>query len=433
MTADNLTQAVAVPSFTERTTEVQAGPCKLVVLPTVVDDVVSFAGAIRSVPDLNAGEGIVQELMTLLLDKGTAKRDRFAVAELIDNRGAQIHFRSSPLRVTFTGRAMREDLPDVLSLLSEQLREPLFDEEEFEKAKLRLAATLRRSNENTGARAGGALSRLIFQSHHPNHNSSPETELARLASVSLADVRRFYKQHIGANEATMVVVGDVRPKEVETVVSREFDGWLPTSYEVPSYGSVEPGSAQELLDRLPEKRNVDVRLGHAIPVRRDHEDYVPLYLGTFILGGNFSARLMNIVRDQMGLTYGIGATLSGASVDYTGYFRVAVTLSPDKLDQGLNATREVIDRFVRKGALIEELDEKKETIKGSFVVELGTTGGLAYSLLVNHLRGFGTEYLDGFRDRIEAVTLDQMNSAVRRYLVPEKLHAAMSGALTDDH
>jgi hypothetical protein len=92
--------------FANRTSESTVGPCRLIVLPVAVENVVSFAGSIRTSPDFALGEDILQQLATLTLDKGTKKRDRFAVAELIDNRGAQISFRSSPRRVTFSGRSL---------------------------------------------------------------------------------------------------------------------------------------------------------------------------------------------------------------------------------------------------------------------------------------------------------------------------------------
>lgn len=420
-------------SFSERTHEVIVGPCRLVVLPVAVEGVVSFAGAIRTAPDLLRGDGLIQELVTLLLDKGTRSRDRFAIADLIDNRGAQINFRSSPLRITFSGRSLVEDLPEVLSLLAEQLREPLFDSEEFAKARTRLTANLRRSNENTGARATGLLSRLIYPPGHPNYINDPDEELGRLATVGVERVHEFYESHVGANELTLVVTGDVDVAQVETVVSGVFSGW-PSSQLSPvaveTLSRVAPGVIQDVL---PEKKNVDVRMGHRLPIRRDQPDYVPLFVGIFALGGNFSARLMNIVRDKLGLTYGINAGVTGTSVEYAGHFRVAVTLSPEHLRRGMEATQDVIRQFVAEGVSRDEVEAVKETIGGSFVVDLATTGGLAYSLLINHLRGFGTEYLDRFPSEIAGTTPERVNEAIRGYLSPDDTSVALSGAIEVDH
>ena len=130
-----------------------AGPARLLLLPTDVRDVVSFRGSFEAAPDLGEGHEVVQSLLAGVLDKGTRTRDRFEVAEALEGRGAQLSFYADGLRMGFAGRALRDDLPDVLALLAEQLREPALDAAEVEKAVVRAVAGVRRSRESTGARA----------------------------------------------------------------------------------------------------------------------------------------------------------------------------------------------------------------------------------------------------------------------------------------
>jgi predicted Zn-dependent peptidase len=182
---------------------------------------------------------------------------------------------------------------------------------------------------------------------------------------------------------------------------------------------------------MPDKSNVDVRLGHPVPIRRDHPDYHALYVGNYILGGNFAARLMNTVRDEKGLTYHIGSGLSGVTTRYAGYWQTSVTLSQDALEEGLAATTDVIRRFVEEGATEAELDDKKTTITGSYAVGLATTRRLAQSILTNAERGFDTGYLDRFPEEIRALTLEEVNAAVRTHLRPDELHEALAGVPTE--
>jgi zinc protease len=418
-------------SFADRTYESTVGPCRLIVLPVAVENVVSFAGSIRTSPDFGLGEDILQQLTTLTLDKGTKKRDRFAVAELIDNRGAQISFRSSPRRITFSGRSLTADLDDVLSLVAEQLREPLLASEEIEKARASFLADLRRSQENTGARASGLLSRMIYSEGHPNYSRPVGAAIDLLSAVDPSEIRAFHNRAVGADELTLVVVGDVDPAKVECAVREVFADWHSNERVRLPIEAPAVGAPREQIDTMPEKSNADVRFGHAIAIRRDHPDYLPLYVGGFVLGGNFSSRLMSTVRDQMGLTYGISASIVGTSVEYAGNLRIGVTLSPDNFDRGVEATREVTSRTILDGVAGEEVAAARETIAGSFVVDLGTTGGLAYSLLINHLRGFGTGYLDHFREEIHAITTEQVNDSLRTHLNPDALNMAASGSVPD--
>jgi predicted Zn-dependent peptidase len=183
---------------------------------------------------------------------------------------------------------------------------------------------------------------------------------------------------------------------------------------------------------MPDKGNIDVRMGHPLPVRRNDDDYLPLYIANYILGGNFSARLMATIRDEMGLTYGINSSLSGISTRYNGHWQVGITLSQENLARGLDATRAEVQRFVDKGATEDELAAKKTTVTGSYTVGLATTKRLAQSILTNAERGFDVDYLDRFPSLIESLTLDEVNSAVQRHVDPARFHTAMAGTVPQE-
>src|SRR5690606_30399512 len=119
----------------------------------------------------------------------------------------------------------RDDLPDVLALVAEQLREPLFDPGEFEKVRAQHAASLRRSLDNTGIQAGGALARRLYPAAHPNYEPDPAAELERLASLSIDDVRGFHEKHFGARNLLLAFAGDLAPDPLESVVRDTFGGW----------------------------------------------------------------------------------------------------------------------------------------------------------------------------------------------------------------
>lgn len=415
--------------FADRVHERRVGPCHLLTLETPAEDIVSWRGSIRTCPDLARGDDLVQELAVSLLDKGTRHRDRFEIAQIIEDRGAQLNISSDGLYVDFSGRALRDDVPDVLAVLAEMLRAPLFDAAEFEKARAQVAGEIQRLMENTGAQAAGALSRQLYRPAHPNYSAAPADLLADLEQLSVSDIEDFHARHIGADAFTFAFVGDVDDAAIESAIDAHFGDWavqaLSDQHEAAGAAS-EPG---RVTVPMPDKQNIDVRMGHALSVRRDDEAYLPLYVGNYILGGNFSARLMATVRDEMGLTYGINASLSGMSTEYDGHWQIGVTLSQDKLDEGMAATRAEVETFVEEGATEDELDAKKTTITGSYTVGLATTGRLARSLLTNAERGFDIDYLDRFPELIEALTLDEVNEAVREHFRPDAFHEALAGMI----
>jgi predicted Zn-dependent peptidase len=182
---------------------------------------------------------------------------------------------------------------------------------------------------------------------------------------------------------------------------------------------------------MADRSNVDVRIGHALDLYRDASDYEALYVANYILGGNFSARLMNEVRDEQGLTYHISSSLSGVSTTNQGSWRTVVTLSSETFEAGVEATIDVIREFVEEGPTQDELETVKTTITGSFIVGLATTGSLAQTLLTNAERDFEVAYIDRFPDIIEGLSLEEIADATQRYLHPDQLHVGAAGTLPE--
>lgn len=426
LSADTLT-------FKDRIIEAQVGRCTLYMLPVEVENVVSWRGSFMSYPSFPDGDDLRQGLVVSMLDKGTKKKDRFQIADVLENKGAQLNYHNGGIGVGFSGRCLKRDVKEVLGIMAEQVIEPAFDDQEFQKTGMRVAASIQRSMERTGAQASNALSRNIYAPAHPNYSYSPADELKLLSSITLESLQSYHSNHFGSNDLVMVVVGDIDPSTIIDAVASSIGSW--EGHSVKESHDVKANLTSPVVEKvmMTDKSSIDVRLGHAIELRLNQDEYIPLYLGNFMLGGNFSSRLMDIVRDQKGLTYGIRSSLVGISKYYEGHWQVGVTLSEDKLEEGIAATRSVIEDFVKEGGTEEELAQKKTTIIGTFKVELATTSGLAGNILRGVQNGFGTGYLDDFPARVEKTTLDEVNQRVRKYIQLDTAHMALAGTLPDDY
>lgn len=418
-------------SFASRVLDRSVGPCQLLTLPTPVERFVSFKASFITNPNFAAGDDIRQDLAVALLDKGTQSRDRFEIARVLEDRGAKLSISSDGLYIDISGKALTEDVPVVMDVLSEMIREPLFDPAEFEKARASTIADLQRQLEQTGSQASGALSRRLFSENHPNYTPPTETLIEQAQAVSLDDVTSYYGAHVGANEFRMAVVGDLEHDAVEEAVQAAFGDWQPHESEAVHDREAEPQSPGRSLVPMADRSNVDVRIGHALDLYRDASDYEALYVANYILGGNFSARLMNEVRDEQGLTYHISSSLSGVSTTHQGSWRTVVTLSSETFEAGVEATIDVIREFVEEGPTQDELETVKTTITGSFIVGLATTGSLAQTLLTNAERDFEVAYIDRFPDVIEGLSLEEVAEATQRYLHPDQLHVGAAGTLPE--
>ena len=418
-------------SLADRIHDVSAGPARLLLLPTPVRDVVSFRGSFRTALDLSGDDDVVQSLAAALLDKGTATRDRFQIADVLERRGARLSFYSDGLRIVVSGRALRADLPDVLALAGEVLRQPAFEAEQVEKARTRAIAGVRRARDQTSSQASGALSRRLYGLAHPNYVLEPEEEIARVERVTPESVRAFHAEHAGPRDFVMAFAGDLDPDATRDAVAGAFEGWTAAPVEAVYDTGARPQPVGTETVEMSDRRNLDVRIGHALDIRRSHDDYIALYAAVFALGGNFSSRLMQTVRDEQGLTYGTSASIADVSVEHDGHLSVAITLSQENLERGIAATREQIARVLDEGIAEDELAGVRTTLAGRHVVGLATTGGLAVRLLINAERGFDVAYLDRYPDLIHALTPESVTDALRRYVRLDDLHTVVAGTLPE--
>lgn len=423
--------SVEQKTFDQRIKEVQIGHCRLLMLRSEVENVVSWQGSFFSYPDFAAGEELMQSLAVSLLDKGTVHRDKFAIADILENKGAEVRFRQRGIRVGFSGQALWEDFESVFEVLAEQLFEPQMAAEEFEKSRMRIVASIQRNRDRTGVRASEALRDIFYDAAHPNYSFPADAELEALQRFTVDDLKAYHKNHFGANGCVLVVVGDIDLDVVEQTVARHFSGWK-THNVTPAFASAATDTAAKNLHvPMADKYNLDVKMGHPISLRRGDPDFTALYLGNFILGGNFSSRLMDIIRDEMGLTYGVGSNLPGVSKYYEGHWQISITLSQDKLNEGIEATQNLVAQFVEQGVSVDEVEEKKTTITGTYKVQMGTTRGLAATILRSLERGFGKDRLDVFPEEVQALTAADINRALAAHLEPARLSVVSAGTKAD--
>ncbi len=397
---------------------------------TLVQDVVTFCGA------LPAGDSFASEsnlaIATLvggMLDKGTATEDKFAIAQKLDAVGATLAFSVDDTMVSFSGKCLRKDFPLVISLLAAQLRAPAFNDEELAKLQKQIAGRLQRSLEQTNFRAGQAFAAAIYPLGHPNYEPAPAAFLTAVKSATVADLRAFHAQYYGPAGLTLVAVGDVDPASLQTEVAAAFAGWT-GGIKRPDY----PRTVTHLdVDRdqtvfMADKPNVSVIFGQATGLRHADPDALPLRVATTILGSGFTGRLMATVRDQEGLTYGISSRVSNDSYS-NGDWRIAANFAPDLLEKGLAATRRELKSWYEQGVTAEEVARTKTNLAGSFQVGLATTDGMAGTLLATVNRGYPLSWIDEYPQKLTALTVEQVNAAIKKHLQPESFVLIKAGTV----
>ena len=420
--------ALVAPNVKRRTV---AG-IDVLTLKTSIQDVVTIRGAIGAGDIFNpTGNAAIADLTALMLDKGTLKQDKFAVAALLEQAGATVQFGTGTHTLNFSVKCLRKDLPLVLGLLAEQLRTPRFDPEELAKLKKQLAGRHKRAMEDTDFRADRAFERAVFPAGHPNRPPADEQYLADIESATLEQLKTFHAAHYGPLHARLVLVGDVDDAAIDRAVGEAFRGWeggrpYPKAAPAPALTA-----ARTEKVAMPGKTSVSLVIGQPSGLRYNQPDYQALNFATSVLGsGFFSARLLDIIRNQEGLTYGITASLAGDTFADGGW-SIHATFAPELLEKGAASTRRELQRFCDAGVSAEELANFKVTLTGSYKVALATTGGVASALLNAVQRGYGPEWVDEYPRKIEALTLAEVNGAIKTLLKPETMVTVLAGTMPE--
>lgn len=401
-------------------------------LRTSIRDVVTIRGSLAAGDVFNpAGNSAIADLTAGLLDKGTASRDKFAIAEILEQAGATLGFGTGTHTLNFSAKCLRRDLPLVLSLLAEQLRAPRFDAAEFAKLKQQLAGRHRRAMEDTDFRASRTFERAIFPAGHPNRPPAEEDYLAAVEAATLDEVRAFHAAHYGPTGGRIVLVGDVDEDAVARTLAEAFAGWtggrpFPAARPAPALAA-----GRTVQVPMPGKTSVSVVIGQPSALQYRDPEYQKLNFATSVFGsGFFSARLLDIIRNREGLTYSITAQLASDTYGDGAWF-INGSFAPDLLARGTASAWRELRRFHAEGLTADELATFKVTLTGSYKVALATTGGLASALLNAGARGYGPEWVDEYPARLQAITLAEANAAIRKFLDPDKMVTVLAGSLPD--
>jgi zinc protease len=401
----------------------------LIAYPTAVKDVVTIVGSLPAGDAFaGAGNAAVPTLVGMMLDRGTKSEDQFKIAEQLESVGAEINFEVGVQLVEIHAKCLKKDLPLVVRLIADQLRNPAFAPAEFAKAQQAAVGSLQHALESTNNRASEAFDRAIFPKDHPNHPASTQEMIAAVQSAKIEDLQRFHHEHYGPAHLTLIAVGDLDVRALQADVAKGFGGWTGGSDFLHAATPAVATAAPDESIAVAGKASVSLVLGEATGLRYRDPDALALRVGTAIFGSGFTSRLMGSVRDKEGLTYDIGAGM-GEDALTDGFWRISATFAPSLLEKGIASTRRELARWSRDGVTAEELAARKTDLVGSYQVSLATTGGLAAALQQAILRGYPVSWLDDYPRAIDALTLEEVNRAIKKHIDPAKMVLVKAGTV----
>jgi len=407
----------------------------LLVLENAATPTVSLRGSLRAGSYFEPRDrpGLAR-ITAEMLKRGTRRRGKLELAGALEQVGASVEFEADAFAVQISARSLSEDFPALASTLAEMLREPSFPAEELEKLKQQTVAAIQEQQSDTRWRAYERLSQTVFDEENPFFVHGGARLVESIGSITVGDVREFYEKFYGGRSLILSVVGDVRAAEAVGVLSEAFEGFAgPESVDV-SVRDPEPqaGARREFVI-VKDKANVDVLLGSAAPLRRDAADYYAAVLANRALGeSTLSSRLGLQVRDAEGLTYGIASRFRAPSLA-AGPWYIAVSVNPGNVERALESAMRVLREYVREGIRPDELEDEKSSATGAFKVSLSTNAGLASALWNAEFYRLGLDYVERYPELVRAVTVEEVNAAIRKYFRPDHLTVVIAGDVDAAH
>jgi zinc protease len=364
----------------------------------------------------------VAALAAALLDQGTTSKTAEQIQHGIDSIGGVLGA-GSGTEYTFVQAIVMKDSFNVgLDMVSDIAKNPAFAPQEIELQRKQMLSTLTVSYDDPEYLAGVVLERLVYGAHPYGRPDSGTP--ASLSAITRNDLVAFHQGWFGANNAILAIVGDVTADEAFAGAERAFGDWRKAANSAArTEEPPAPARRMVIIDR-PGAVQTEIRAGHtALP--RKHPDYLALDLAVKILGGEGGNRLHRVLRSDRGLTYGASADLNALKDAGT-----IVADTDTRSETTGEALRLIVDemwRLQKQRVGERELSDAQAYLTGSFPLTIETPSAIAMQVLSAVFYGLDPQELQTFRERVNAVTVDDIQRVARTYLHPDRLSIVLVG------
>ncbi len=393
--------------------------------PVVTLRLLVQAGSVCDAP----GKSGAAALAAALLDQGTTTRSAEQIADTIDSIGGGLDTGAGNDLSFANVIVMKDSFALGFDLLSDVVRNPAFKQEEIDRQRQQAVSGLTVSFEDPDFVASVVFDRLVYGFHPYGMPGSGTPE--SLQSITAADLHAFHRLYYTPNNAILAVVGDVAAEEAFAGAERVFGNWA--KRDVPPVRATEqPVATRRLvIVNKPDAVQTEIRVGH-LGIERQHKDYLAVDLAMKILGGEGSNRLHRVLRSERGLTY--GAEASTQSLKQGGDFMADTDTRTETTAEVLRLIVDEFHKLQRERVDERELADAQAYLAGSFPLTIETPDAIAAQVLNVVFYGLPLSEIESYRERVNAITVDDIQRVARQYLRPDRLSVVLVGnaaAFTD--
>jgi zinc protease len=388
-------------------------------LPLVTVVVGQRSGAATDLPT-KAG---LTRLVTRLMRRTGGGMDPDELDMRVDSLGASLSADVMHSAVTFHGTVIARSLEPFVDLLVEVLARPGFAEDEIERQKREVRSELLDALDNDRALVRRFFERSVFKRHpfgHPVNGTVRTVE-----AISRDDLLAHYRRTWQARNLVFAFAGDIDESQASRIAMRVADALAdedPPADDVPEPDAPQ-GRKLVLVDK-PERTQTQILLG-GLGTHPHDDDHIPLHVGNTIFGGTFSARMTRQIRSERGWSYGAYSSLP---IDRRRR-SFSMWTFPKAADAApcIRLQLEMLKHWRQQGVTADELKWAKNYLVRSHAFAIDTAAKRVALALDEVLYDLPKGYYDRYTERVEAVTVEQVNAAVRRRIPESNLLVTVVG------
>jgi len=371
-----------------------------------------------------AGKFGLAGLTAAMLDEGAGSRSSLEIADAIEFLGADLSTTSS-----FDASAVRLNVPvarlqDALPIMADVALRPTFPEAELNRLRQERLTSIIQAKDDPASIAPIAFARVVFGTMHRYGTPAIGSE-ATLKGFSTDDLRRFHSEMYQPANSTLLVVGDVKADAVLPQLEKLFGSWsgavAPTIAPVPQ--ARQPAQGQLYIVDKPDAPQSQIRIGW-VGVPRSTPDYFPLQVLNTILGGSFTSRLNQNLREEHGYAYGAGSRFDMRLS--AGPFFASAGVQADKTAESLQEFFHELNGML-KPIPAEELMKAKNYVALGFPSEFEAIDDLSTHLEEMVIYKLPDTYFGRYVDNVQAVTAEAVQQAAATYIQPQKFAIVVVG------
>jgi len=373
-------------------------------------------------------EGLASLTGSQMRAGGTTSKTAEQFDEAADFLAAQINSSIGPLQGNASVNLLAKDVDNGMALFFDMLKNPAFQEDRLKLAKSQLLQNMERRNDSTSSIEDREWNRLIYGA---SHFSARMTTKPSIESITREDMIAFHQKYYQPGGFVFAVSGDFNTRDMIAKLEAAMKGWPVSKAPLP----VVPKEPYNSVAGLYTVNKADVNQGRVtvghVGIMRDNPDSYAITIMNDILGGGaFTSRITSRVRSDEGLAYSAGSGFSFGTYN-PGVFRASFQSKNSTTSQALDITLEEINKIRTGKVSAEELETAKNQAIEVFPRNFATAGQVASVFAQDEYTKRAPDYWATYRDRIKAVTIDDVQRVAQKYLQPDKLVILVVGNIDE--